>query len=157
MESVNEKLMTAARWDNEAHLKALLLHPECDPMSKDPRGMTALMWAAHHGSLSCAQLLLPVSDARSQDDSGMTALMYAALAGRFDCIKPLLPVSDVLMKAQGGKSAGDRARDLARDGGRGGVESAALIDAYVFSMNEATALNASIGPGVTRKSAPLRV
>ena len=151
MKSVNEELRDAAAEGDEAGLKALLLLPTCDPMSKDYAGRTALMQAAAHGQSSCVELLLPVSDASAKDNEGLTALMWAAFHGNFSCVELLLPASDALAKDEKGMTAGDHARD----GGHSSL--AALMDAYALAMSEGEALRSSTGPGATRKSAPLRV
>ena len=105
MENVDHQIMEAATRGDEVGLKALLLRPGCDPMSRDGDGMTALTWAAMLGHASCVDLLIPVGDALAKNKNGMTALMYTARHGRTSCTELLVPVSDALAKDKNGWTA----------------------------------------------------
>ena len=95
MKKVNADLIQAARTGDEMKLKALLVDPKCNPMSKDKNGKTALIWAAARTQGVCIKMLLPVSDPLAQDEKGMTALMWAAAHSRdSEGVSLLLPVSD---------------------------------------------------------------
>ncbi|TNJ28332.1 Kinase, NEK [Giardia muris] len=52
--------------------------------NKDSRGLTALMYASHHGNVDMVKVLSPFEQAE-KDNAGWTALMFAAEGGHADC------------------------------------------------------------------------
>ena len=93
---INERLREAAKNGDEVELKALLLDPSCDVLSKDEFNMTALMWAAGRGRKACIEILLPVCDPSSKTELGWTALTLAARYGHAACLAVLLQTGDAL-------------------------------------------------------------
>ena len=181
MEINNERLSAAAETGSEVELKALLLDPGYNPLFKDSRGMTPLIWAALNGHEACVQLLLPKSEALSASKSGLTALMCAAANGQANCVNILLPVSNALDKDRGGLTAlmwaacggndacvrillpvsdvlgkdneGLTASALAKE--KGYKSLAHFIDAYALAQSEQAAMNSPLYHGKPhRKSVP---
>ena len=183
MKSIKDQLRVAAKAGDSDKVKTLLRDPECDALSQDDHGRTALMCATCYGHLSCVGLLLPVSDALIKDRSGWTALMYAADSGDEACIELLLPASDPLTKDNDGwtalmwaayygyascidallpvsdllaKNIGEKtASQLASKGGH--VHVAQSIDAYALAQKERLVLNSITAAGSPQKRSSLRV
>ena len=151
MENVDDRLREAARVGNEVELKACLMHPKCNILSKSKDGKTALMWAAIHGHEDCLKMLLPKSDALSMDRNSWTALMWAASFKQVACVKLLLPLSAVMHTSVDNKTAGGHARFA------GHHKLAELIDAYARAMSEKEGLQSCTDPGVPRQASAIRV
>lgn len=145
MNAIHQEIRRAAQRGDQVALTGLLSHPDCNARSCDHYyGWTALMYAANHGHADCIRLLLPFSDARAQDDQGQTALMWAVKSSHAACIEVLLPASDALTK----NNAGHTASDMARESQSHGL--ARRIDAYVLTLSEKNAVDASCLSGASR-------
>ena len=151
MDDINERLREAAKAGSGAKLKALLIDPGCDALSKGVHGMTALMWAAYHGKKACVRLLLPASNAFAKDRTGMTALMLAAYGGHKACVEILFPVSEVLAASNNGTTASEWA------GRRSHKGLAQFIDAYALSQTEKAAMGVMVIASTPRKKTAPRV
>ena len=78
---INERLIEAARAGCEEKIKALLMDPRCDALTKGSKGWTSLMWAVYCGHEACVRLLLPKSDVLAKDEAGRTSSYWAKKGG----------------------------------------------------------------------------
>lgn len=92
----------------------------------------------------------PLSEG-SNKSVGMTALMHAAGGGNMDCVHLLLPLSHALEEDEGALTASGYARSLNQEG------AAALIDAYMRSMSERSAIKDTTHLVASQKSALRRL
>lgn len=75
-----------------------------DPMKKDRRGRSALMWGAINGQLASVMALMPVSLCEDHDEQGDTALHLAIREGKERCADALGARAGARVKNKEGRS-----------------------------------------------------
>lgn len=102
-----EALCAAVEFNRPEAVEKLLVEDCRWALASSPQAhRTALMIAASHGHLRCAELLMGKSDARMADKDGETALMLSATHGdNAEVFAMLLPDSDVGARNIRGRTA----------------------------------------------------
>lgn len=88
---MSQELIVAAKQNNIALVKQLLLSGRVDVNSCDVEGRTALWWTAREGLAECAKLLLEAkANVNKVNLSGYPPLFFASYYGHVECVKLLI-------------------------------------------------------------------